>query len=388
MRILHTADWHLGKTLKGVDRTAEIAGALDEVLRIVKEERVELLVAAGDLFDRPQVPSEAEAVFYDFLMRLKELGVPLLGVAGNHDPRGRLAAMEGVLGVLGAEIGAELRLKEEGGVRARGELRAALLPFLSERRLVRGTELFEKEAGERMGSYADRMRLVLANLAQGFSRDTANLLVGHMTIEGANLRLGGGEFTFYVGNSYAVKPESLPLSAGYVALGHIHRQQRVWDAPLAYYSGSLVQLDFGEGEDAPRGAVLVELVPGRPARVLAEIRERWGKPLKTFRLDLSELDRRVGEVESFPGFAKLVLRGRPDPVLRERLLADNPHLLEVVFEAEGKEAEEGGGEVRRLGLEEAYVLYHERAYATPPDERLMRAFRQAYEEAGDAAALA
>jgi len=385
MRILHTADWHLGKTLKGVDRTPEIAAALEEVLRIVEGERVELLVAAGDLFDRPQVPAEAEAVFFDFLMRLRELGVPLLGVAGNHDPRARLAAWRGVLELFGAEIEAELRFFEEGGVRSRGPLRAALLPFLSERRVVKATELMEKETGEQQQAYAERMRKVLSNLARGFSPGTANLLVGHLTLEGANLRLGGGEFTFYVGNSYAVKPDALPPAAGYVALGHIHRQQRVSDAPVAYYAGSLIQLDFGEGEDAPRGAILLELKPGKPARVLEEIQERWGKPLRTFRLSLNELDRRIGELERFPGYGKLVLKGRPDPVLRERLLSENPHLLEVVFEFEG--AREGGGtEAEVLGVEEAYRRYHQETYGEAPEEALMRAFRRAREEAEDEAA--
>ncbi len=388
MRILHTADWHLGKTLKGVDRTPEIAAALEEVLKIVEEERVELLVAAGDLFDRPQVPAEAEAVFFDFLMRLKELGVPLLGVAGNHDPRARIAAWRGVLGLFGAEIEAELRFFEEGGVRERGALRAALLPFLSERRLVKAAELMEKDVGEQQLAYAERMRKVLENLARGFSPRTANLLVGHLTLEGANLKLGGGEFTFYVGNSYAVPAEALPTGAGYVALGHIHRQQRVSDAPLAYYAGSLIQLDFGEGEDAPRGAILLELEPGRPARVLEEIQARWGKPLKTFRFSLEELERRALELERFPGYAKLALKGRPDPVLRERLLSENPHLLEVVFEVEDAREGSGSAEAEVLGVEEAYRRYHEETYGEAPEEALIRAFRRAREEAEDAAASA
>ena len=387
MRILHTADWHLGKTLKGVDRTPEIAAALKEVLRIVRSERVELLVAAGDLFDRPQVPAEAEAVFLEFLMELRALGVPLLGVAGNHDPRGRLAAWQGVFEVFGADLAAELRFFEEGGVREWGSLRAALLPFLSERRLVKAAEVMEKDAGEHQQAYAERMRKVLKNLAQGFAPHAANLLVAHLTLEGANLKLGGGEFTFYVGNSYAVPPDALPPTAGYVALGHIHRQQRVSDAPVAYYSGSLVQLDFGEGEDAPRGAVLLELEPGKPARVLAEVQERWGKPLRTFRFALEELDRRLEELERFPGYAKLVLKGKPDPVLRERLLAENNHLLEVLFEFEGRALGEAEApEV--LGVEEAYRRYHEATYGEPPEEALLSAFRRAMEEAGDAAASA
>ena len=383
MRILHTADWHLGKTLKGIDRTEEVAKALDEVLRLVKSERVDLVVAAGDLFDRPQVSAAAEAVFFDFVLALYELGVPLFAVAGNHDPRLRFSAWREVLARFGAEVAAELRFFEEGGVKRKGELSAALLPFLSERLLVKAEEVWEKEEGERMGSYAERMRRVLLNLAQGFSQETANLLVAHLTLEGA--RPGGGEFAFFLGKDYAVPPDALPLAAGYVALGHIHRMQRVSEAPLAYYSGSLIQLDFGEGEEAERGALLVELAPGRPARVLAEVKERWGKPLRTFRLSPEELGRRDEEIRRFPGYVKVVLKGRPDPVLREKLL-EIPQVLEVVFEVPGEAAREEVEPVERLGFLEAYKRYHEEAHGAPPEAELLDAFRRALEEAGDAPA--
>ncbi len=383
MRILHTADWHLGKTLKGVDRTPEIAEALEDLLKLVDDFRPDGLVVAGDLFDHPRPPAEAEGVFFDFLVRLGEKGVPLLGVAGNHDPRARFAALEGVFSAFGARIAAELRLRGEGGVVERAGLRAALLPFVSERRLIRGQALMEQGTGERMGRYAEGMRKVMANLAGGFSPGRVNLLVGHMTIEGA--RLGGGEFAFFVGNSYAVKPEALPVTATYVALGHIHRQQQVAEAPVAWYAGSLLQLDFGEGEEAPRGVLLVEAEPGRPPRV-TPVEARWGKPLRTFRMDLASLDRRLAEVESFPGYAKLVLAGRPDPVLRERLLAENPRLLEVAFETVAGEQEEAGEEVKGLDLVEAYALYHRQSYARPPEDGLLAAFRRVFEEVGDASA--
>ena len=89
MRLLHTADWHLGKLLKGVDRTPEIAAALRDLLGLVRSERVDLVVVSGDLFDRPQVSAEAEACAVEFFMELKALGVPALVIAGNHGPRQR-----------------------------------------------------------------------------------------------------------------------------------------------------------------------------------------------------------------------------------------------------------------------------------------------------------
>lgn len=106
MRLLHTADWHLGKLLKGVDRTPEIAAALRDLLGLVRSERVDLVVVSGDLFDRPQVSAEAEACAVEFFMELKALGVPALVIAGNHDPKERLRALAPFSGLRGPGSGA------------------------------------------------------------------------------------------------------------------------------------------------------------------------------------------------------------------------------------------------------------------------------------------
>ncbi len=381
MRILHTADWHLGKVLMGRDRTPEIAAALDALIGLVRSERIELVVAAGDLFDHPRPPTEAEAVFFSFLLRLKELGVPFLAVAGNHDSRARFDALGPILSLTGADVAGALRLAEEGGVRRMPWGRVAMLPFVSERRLVRSQHLVELDAGQRMGRYAELVDRVMANLASGFVPGGLNLMIAHLTIEGAHLKLGGGEFKFYVGNAYAVKPDALPLTASYVALGHIHRQQPVSEAPRAWYSGSLVQLDFGEGEDAPRGALVVELEPGGVTRVHPVV-ARWGKPLKTFRFPLEALERRMGEVETFPGYAKLVIEGRGDPALRERILKENPHVLEVHFQTQAEAVEgEAPASVQGPAWDQAYVDYHRQLYGEEPDDALQAAFLEIYEEA-------
>ena len=115
MRLLHTADWHLGKLLKGVDRTPEIAAALRDLLGLVRSERVDLVVVSGDLFDRPQVSAEAEACAVEFFMELKALGVPALVIAGNHDPKERLEALEKELAKLeGAKDEEEIKKRLRG----------------------------------------------------------------------------------------------------------------------------------------------------------------------------------------------------------------------------------------------------------------------------------
>jgi len=380
VKILHTADWHLGKVLKGVDRTPEIAAALEDHLRIVREEKVDLVVVAGDLFDRPRVGAAAEAAAFEFFLGLRELGVPALVISGNHDSRPRLEALAPLLELTGAHVRGEVRVRGEGGAVRRDWGEAALLPFLSERRAIKAAQLLEGSEGSWQHGYSETVGKLIANLTAGFAPGQINLLVAHLTIAGANLKLGGGEFSFYVGNSYAVEPEHLPTSATYVALGHIHRQQKVSDAPAAWYSGSLVQLDFGEGEDAERGVLLVGLEPDRPP-VVHPLNPGWGKPLRTFRLGSDRLDRRLTEVENWPGYAKLIIAGPANSALRERLYQENPHLLEVRFESEAPDPlAEAATRVETLSWPEAYERYLREVRGLQQTEELLAAFRELYEE--------
>lgn len=328
MRILHTADWHLGKNLMGRDRTPEIAQALEAMLELVRSERIDLVVVAGDLFDRVQVAPEAEGVAVRFFRRLAELEVPSLVVAGNHDSRDRLdKVFAPSWEFLGTQIRGDLRFAEEGGVVDIRGLRAAMFPFVSERRLNSAIKPFEASQADIKTNYADKMGMIIENLADRFGPEL-NIMVAHWTLEGA--RLGGGEFEMLTTNSFAVGKHLLPIRANYVALGHIHRQQQLSEAPVAWYSGSPIQLDFGEGEDAPRGALIVELRPRQPALV-TPVAASWGKALRTFRYTTGQMDARFHEVERWDGYSKIILQGKPDSVLRDRIFRQVPDCLKVEF---------------------------------------------------------
>ncbi|GIW35030.1 exonuclease SbcCD subunit D [Meiothermus sp.] len=377
MRILHTADWHLGKVLKGRERTPEIRQALQGLLGLVRSERIDLVLVAGDLFDRSVVSTEAEAAAFEFFMGLRELKVPALVIAGNHDSRERLEALSPLLSLTGATVFGNMRFVEEGGVARSNGAKVALLPFLSERRLVKAHHLLNGDTAQWKGIYSEGMRQVIAHLAQGCDAGI-NLFMAHLTVEGA--KLGGGEFTFYTTNSYALPAAHFPLNLSYVALGHLHRQQRVSEAPESWYAGSLIQLDFGESENSPRGALIVEVEPGLRPRV-HEVKERWGKPLKTFRFSRDSLDRRWNEIRDFPGYSKVVIEGKGNPALRERMFKELPDLLEVEFHApDVQEAGPAVVAVENLDWVEAYAQYRQEATASEASPELLDAFRQIYEE--------
>lgn len=377
MRILHTADWHLGKILKGRERTAEIRQALQGLLGLVRSERIDLVLVAGDLFDRTIVSTEAEAAAFEFFVGLRELKVPALVIAGNHDSRERLEALSPLLSLTGATVFGHLRFAEQGGVLEILGAKAALLPFLSERRLVRAGDLLQGDSAAWKKTYGSAMSLILKNLATGFGPHL-NLLMAHLTVEGG--KLGGGEFTFHTTNSYAIQPADFPQTLSYVALGHLHRQQQVAEAPVAWYAGSLIQLDFGEGEDSPRGVLIVEVEPGLSPRV-QPVAERWGRPLKTFRVSRDSLDRRWNEIRAFPGYSKVVIEGKGNPALRERLFKEIPDLLEVEFHTpESEETRQTVVAVENLDWIEAYAQYRLEATASEASPELLAAFREVFEE--------
>lgn len=374
MRILHTADWHLGKTLKGRDRTPEIAKALQELLALVKSERIEGVLVAGDLFDRAQVSPEAEGAALDFFLGLGQLNVPALVIAGNHDSRDRFDQVLGkVLPLTGSKAIGDFKYQKEGGTAQLGSLSVAMFPFLSERRIVR--KIMDQSPDLWKGTYAEAMRRLIENLSGGFGKGP-NVLMGHWAVEGA--KPGGGEFEFYTTNSYSVMKSHLPLSAHYVALGHIHRQQQLSDAPVTWYSGSLIQLDFGDHEEAPRGALIVELLPGVPPKV-HPVNQRWGLPLKTFRLTRQTLDQRYQELQEWPGLAKLIIEAIPDAQLRERLHRELPQVLDIEFRLSDNENTPAPlPNLEAMDWSELYCQYHLEQHGQEAVPELLQKFQSVY----------
>lgn len=282
MRLLHTADWHLGRLFHGVSLVDDQSHLLEELVRLVSESGIDAVLIAGDVYDRAVPPPEAVTLFDAFLARVAgEQGVPVVVIAGNHDSADRL--------------GFGARLLAEGGLHVRGrlevdptpiELRDAhgpidlvALPFVDPphaRATLGDVELRDHDASN--AAFLTRAR---AGLRPG----RRSVCVAHAFVAGASdseserpLVVGGG------GHVSASHFEGFD----YVALGHLHRPQRVGRDSIRY-AGSLIPYSFGEAaheksvsvvELGPDGTVAIEpvsLSPRRAVRVvegtLAELLE-------------------------------------------------------------------------------------------------------------------
>ena len=274
MRVLHTADWHLGKKLGRFDRYEEMDRFIDLLVDTCRDRSVDLVLIAGDLFDTPSPPNRAVAQATQALQRLTGLGAKVVAIAGNHDSPDYFENLNRFSELHGVHLAGRLRRPDDGGV-LRVETRAgpaavACCPYVREHAVVD----FFADSGRRHAAYKEKLGSVLAAFDGELANypDCARLLMGHLAIDGAALalrRLGRsprGERILTIGNAYVISGQQLPRVAQYTALGHIHAAQRVPGPGLARYAGSPLALDFGEHADRKQ-IVLVDVEPNRSAMV-------------------------------------------------------------------------------------------------------------------------
>jgi exonuclease SbcD len=376
MRLLHTADWHVGKAIRGRSRLAESAAALAEVTGIAVDEGVDAVLVAGDIYDQRAAAPEADAIVFETLVRLSEAGIPVVVIPGNHDSALRFEALGKLLAPIGVTVVARVVPPDGGGVvevPARDGSDAALIaciPFVPERRFGDAAALFDAtEAWYR--SYADGMGELLAAMAGAFRPDRVNVALGHLFTDGAHV--GGGERELTIGMAYAVSPGRLPGTAQYVALGHVHKPQSIPAAPApTRYAGSVLQLDFGE-RDQTKSVSIVDASPGHPAKV-REVELTSGRRLLDLHGTLDELAAQAGDVGD--AFLRVfVTTDGPVPGIADRIRDDLPNALDVHLVYERAEAEgRAGAPVSSLAPRDQFLAYYRSQHGADPDERLLESF--------------
>ncbi|MDQ4130663.1 MAG: exonuclease SbcCD subunit D [Actinomycetota bacterium] len=338
MRLVHTSDWHVGKTIRGRSRADEHRAVLSEIAQLVLREEADLVLVVGDLFDSSAPAPESERIVYQALLDLAATGAHVVVIAGNHDSPQRLAAVKPLLNLTTIHAGAHLARPSEGGVvtlRTRsGEVaQVALLPFLSQRAIVKADDLMRLDADAHAGRYAERVRQIVAALAAGFEIGTVNLILAHLAVAGGTL--GGGERAAHTLFDYVVPPHVFPPTAHYVALGHLHRPQPVPGACPIWYCGSPLQLDFGEAP-GDRCVLVVDAEPGMPAKV-RPVPLRSGRRLRTVTGSLAEV---TAHRDRDDDFLRVVLHEPPRAGLADEVRALLPNAVDVAVAVVDHEGEE------------------------------------------------
>ena len=383
MRFLHTADWHVGKPLRGRSRQDEFAAALDEVHRIAVDARVDAVLVGGDVFDSPMPPPEAEKLVYDFLARLIPEGIACVVIAGNHDHPKKLGALARLLEGLRIHLRTEVRPPSQGGVVAlpsrdgREEARIAVLPFVPERKVVDACQVMSPEH-EWYEEYARRIEELLHFLTKDLTPDTVNLVLAHVMVHKG--LVGTGERALHLGQVYALNPQQLPGNVQYVGLGHLHRPQEVLAPSKTRFAGSLLELDFGEREQ-DKSVVVVDAKPGGAAGIEV-VPVTAGRRLKDVEGTLPDILARKDEL----GDAYLRVRVKVDgpvPGIAEQVKELLPNALDVSLAYEAA-AGAGEGEERpsrgSLRPNELFADFFRRKNQADPPPEMLRLFDEVWEE--------
>lgn len=252
MRIIHTADWHLGQFFYSKSRAAEHQAFLDWLLAQIIQHQVDALIVAGDLFDTGSPPSYAREMFNRFVVALQPSGCQLVVLAGNHDSVATLNESRELLACLNTRVitsatpqGEQqvLTLKQRDGTP--GALLCAI-PYLRPRDILRsqaGQSGREKQISLLEAIEQHYQQCYAAALAERAERELPIIATGHLTTVGVTK--SDSVRDIYIGTLDAFPAQAFP-PADYIALGHIHRAQRIADSDYIRYSGSPIPLSFDE----------------------------------------------------------------------------------------------------------------------------------------------
>lgn len=254
MKILHTADWHIGKILHKQDLSSDILLFFDWLIEYVQKERIDLVLVAGDIFDLANPSNRDLAIYYSTLRRLSDTGTKVVITGGNHDSVSLLNAASYLLIPMNIIVFGGLTPEYNDHVleilsRDGSESCAVLaVPYLRDRDLLQSVPVSESEARDRLVPAAVNRIYgsMVSYAAEKFGNKVPVIAMGHLFMKGTFK--SDSEREIHIGNLEGLDSDVLPGGITYTALGHIHKPQKVGGKSNIRYCGSPVFLDFSERE--------------------------------------------------------------------------------------------------------------------------------------------
>lgn len=400
MRILHTSDWHLGRLFHGASLLDEQARAVARIAELAADAEVDVVVVAGDLYDRAIPPSDAVELFDDALLQLRRAGASVVAIAGNHDSAVRVGYGDRLLSEAGVSVrGDASRTGEAVEIPATDggpPLVVYPVPYLDPLRtahLAEGDPVLEDatrgdaadggaavEGERRRFTHHDAMAWAMARVRADLARrgPARSVVVAHTFLTGGNPSESERELT--MGHVEQVRLDVFD-GIDYVALGHLHQGQ-AFDGGRVAYSGSPLPYSFSEQHHTkavrivdlgPDGSVEVEVVP-----------LGVGRPLRTLTGELEELlaDPSLADAEGAWVHARLTDRRLPLQAMA-RLQRRFPHAVELHHEPAGVDDTEptrrSAAQTREADPFELAVEFLRTQRGVEPDDEERRLLADAFE---------
>ncbi len=288
MKILHTADWHLGDSFHGFDRIEEHRHFLEWLARSVDEQQPDALLLSGDIFDTPNPSATAERLFYDALCRIATAnkGMHILITAGNHDSSTRIEAPATMLRQLGIEVRGTVTRDENRRI----DYDRLLIPITArtnpnDKAVVMAIPFLRPDDYEEGENASQGIRHFIAALQKKaisrYGNDMPLILMAHFYAVGSEIDATEHSERLVVGGQDCVNCAGLDNGIAYAALGHIHKAQHVAHQPNVCYSGSILPMSFSEKNynhginivDIDHGNTRIERLAYEPLRRLVSIPE-------------------------------------------------------------------------------------------------------------------
>ena len=404
IRILHTADWHLGQTFFGYDRTEEHGVFLNWLAEEIRQKEIDALIIAGDVFDVSNPSAASQSMYYHFIYRVtaENPTLQIVIVAGNHDSAARLEAPLPLLQAMRTEVRGVVRKSDDGEIDydhltvelknrdGEVELLCMAVPFLRQ-----GDYPTVPTEGN---PYAEGVRELYTQLLQRLwkrrKENQSILAIGHLQAIGSEIAEKDYSERTVIGGLECVSPDAFSEQIAYTALGHIHKAQRVSGRENVRYAGSPIPMSFAEKhyhhgvvEVTFDGGCAVDIMRVECPRLIPLMSVPNGEPASP-EIVLEILKELPVTEGAAPYLEVKVLLDEPEPMLRqevEEALADkNYRLARIVstYRNETGNAEKENENWKR-GLQEMSPLQiaqsaFEKIYQVEMPEELTDLFQEAY----------
>lgn len=332
LKILHTADWHIGQYFFGYDRKEEHIFFFDWLKKTIKEQQVDVLLVAGDIFDSPNPSAESQKIYYHFLREVtnENTNLQTIIIAGNHDSSGRLEAPNPLLKDMNVHIRGIIRKNENGEIdyqqlfiplSKNGDIEAwcIAVPYLRQ-----GDYPNAESYAKGVFALYDKLHYELQQLKE---KDLPIVIMGHLQATGSEVSENDRSERTIIGGLECISPEVFDKKdIVYTALGHLHKPQRVSKRENVRYAGSPLPMSFAE-KNYKQGANLIKIENGQLGNIerldfvpLASLISlpKQPKPLVEVLEEIKSLP--DGEITKASPYLELkVLLTEPEPSMRNQI---------------------------------------------------------------------